>query len=157
MVEVVCLNALEPYALPVCQCVNATLLVGCLQTACHVVYQCSRACPLLLPFPPPLPPLHHALQCGDVSEVFNRPPPTLEPKPSPSPSDEWVVSVDMKSALHQVKTFCGDRLSGIERRRYEEQRAKELGGKVGLPYMEVKSSEGDIDIGMLGRLTDIYL
>ena len=65
------------------------------------------------------------------------------------------MSVDMKSALHQVKTFCGDRLSGIERRRYEEQRAKELGGKVGLPYMEVKSSEGEINIGMLGRLTDI--
>ena len=67
-----------------------------------------------------------------MSDFFSfRPTETKGSDPPKKASDEGLyVSVDMRSALKEVKSLSGEGLTGKERRRYEEQRAKELGGKV---------------------------
>ena len=81
------------------------------------------------------------VQCGggDGSDFFSFDPSQedVDSRSKDIRSDDVFVTVDMKSALKEMKTLCGEGLTGKERRKYEEQRAKELGGKVYVGVIEV--------------------
>jgi hypothetical protein len=67
---------------------------------------------------------------GDGGEFFSLNPEQEDSKETDLGEADLFVRLDMRTALKEVKSLCGEGLVGKEKRRYEEQRAKELGGKV---------------------------
>ena len=72
-------------------------------------------------------------QRGDVTEIYSTNPNQLDASSGEGDDtfdSDLAVDIDIKNSLNEVQCFYLNSLEGKKRRKYLEQRAKQLGGDV---------------------------